>query len=288
MAASVQEAGARPAIGDREFQALSRLIYDHCGINISEGKRTLLETRLAHRLKQLRLATYKDYCKYLADPAVLAQELVPLVDQITTNKTDFFREPNHFDYLVHSALPDLVERGLCGAGRTLEAWSAACSTGEEPYTLAMVLSEYASQTPGFRFRILATDISTRVLKAASSAIYEQERVEPVPPALRKKYLMRSKDPARREVRIVPELRGLVDFRRLNFMDAGYGLESAKQVVFCRNVIIYFDRPTQERVLGRIAREMPLGGYIFMGHSETLFGLDVPFEPVAPTVYKRAR
>ena len=165
-------------------------------------------------------------------------------------------------------------------------WSAGCSSGEEPYTLAMVLSEYAETHPGFRARILATDISTRVLARAELGVYAADTVEPVPQAMRRKYLMRSRERDADRVRMVPELRRMVEFRRLNFMDADYGVEEKADAIFCRNVIIYFDRPTQQKILGRLSDCLKLGGYLFVGHSETLHDMNLPLEPLGPALYRR--
>jgi chemotaxis protein methyltransferase CheR len=167
-------------------------------------------------------------------------------------------------------------------------WSAGCSTGQEPYTLAMVLSEFAVSRPGFDFHILATDISTRVLEKAKNAVYDEDVVAPVPQPLKKKYLLRSKDRSSGLVKIAPELRGKVSFRRLNFMEGDFGLREQLDIIFCRNVIIYFDRQTQERLLQRFYGHMRSGAHIFMGHSETLSGLDVPLVSVYPTVYQKMR
>jgi chemotaxis protein methyltransferase CheR len=176
----------------------------------------------------------------------MKEELVHLIDVVTTNKTDFFREPGHFDFLVETALPELT-RATSGSAAVL-VWSAGCSTGEEPYTLAMVLSEYALTHPGFRFRILASDISTTVLGKAELGVYTNEVVTPVPAALKVKYFMRSRDPGSEPVRWCRSCGGSIEFRRLNFMDADYGIAEKADAIFCRNVIIYFDRPTQERIL----------------------------------------
>jgi chemotaxis protein methyltransferase CheR len=172
------------------------------------------------------------------------------------------------------------------SGGPLLVWSAGCSTGEEPYTLAMVLNEYAQAHSGFRFRILATDISTTVLAKAEMGIYTRDAVAPVAPELRKKYLMRSRDPSAERVRIVPELRQLIEFQRLNFMDADYGIRERANAIFCRNVIIYFDRPTQERILGKLSHYLVPGGYLFVGHSETLHDMNLPLRAVAPALYRR--
>ena len=273
------------SLSARDFSRLSRFIYDTCGIKMPEVKATMLEARLQKRLRALDMHSFTDYCEFLFSKQGLEQELVSMLDVVTTNKTDFFREPDHFDYLTQSVLPDWLRRHPAGR---LSIWSAGCSSGEEPYTLAMVLSEFALRHPGFDFQILATDISTRVLEKAKAAIYAETQVEPVPMELKRKYLLRSKDRASGMVRIVPELREKVRFNRLNFMDEDFGMREQLDIIFCRNVIIYFDRPTQEKLLQRFHRQMKAGAFIFMGHSETLSGLDVPLTSVYPTVYRRLR
>ncbi len=272
-------------LSTRDFGRLRDLIYDKAGIRLGSEKKTMLEVRIKRRLKALALRSYTEYCDFLFGHQGLKEELVPLIDVVTTNKTDFFREPAHFNFLVERALPDLTS---CNAsGRPVLIWSAGCSSGEEPYTLAMVLSEYGLTHPGFRFRILATDISTHVLEKAELAVYSTDVVSPVPAALRRKYLMTSRAPGSTRVRVVPELRRLVEFRRLNFMDADYAVSEKADAIFCRNVIIYFDRQTQEQVLGKLARRLVPRGYLFVGHAETLHDMNLPLTPVAPALYRRA-
>ena len=267
-----------------DFDRLRTLIYEESGINLSSDKRTMMEIRIKRRLRSLEIASFHEYCERLFTPAGRKKEIVFLIDVITTNKTDFFREAGHFEYLVAKALPDLAARK--GAARKALVWRAGCSTGEEPYTLAMVLGEYAQNRPGFRFHVLATDISTDVLAKAASGIFKSDAAKPVPSELRRKYFMRSRDPGSDLLRVVPELRTLVEFRRLNFMDADFGLAEAPEIVFCRNVIIYFDRPTQVRLLEKLTRHLAPGGYFFAGHSESLQGMDLPLAPVAPAVYRK--
>jgi len=273
------------ALSDRDFTRLSRLIYEQSGIKMPSAKKQMVEARLGKRLKGLGIDSFSAYCDYLFSSEGLAQELIGMIDLITTNKTDFFREAAHFDYLLQSVLPEWVneQRGL--SGRKLRVWSAGCSTGEEPYTLAMTLNEYAESLPGFDYRIMATDLSTRVLEKAKQGVYDDEKVAPVPKLMQKKYLLRSKDRSRGLVRIVPELREKVRFRRLNFMDNEFGIHEPFDIIFCRNVVIYFDRPTQERLLNKFHAHLTKDGFIFMGHSETLNGLDVPLVMVHPTVYR---
>jgi len=242
----------------------------------------MLEGRLRRRLRSLNLNSCSDYCAYVFSGDGHPEEVPHLIDVVTTNKTDFFRESKHFEYLTGIAVPTLLR----GDSRSLLFWSAGCSTGEEPYTLAMVLSDYAENTRGFRFQLLATDISTQVLEHAQRAIYKSELLRPVPADLRRKYVMRSRDRASQLERIVPELRALVEFRRLNLMDSDFGIGDPVDVIFCRNVIIYFDQPTRSALLNRFSRQLRPGGYLFLGHSETLNGLDVPLLSVGPTVYRK--
>jgi chemotaxis protein methyltransferase CheR len=207
-----------------------------------------------------------------------------MIDLVTTNKTDFFREPEHYNYLTQCVLPEWCERNGCR--HPLSIWSAGCSTGEEPYTLSMVLNEFAGEHGGFNFKITASDISTRVLEKAGKAIYDMDRIGPINAQMRRKYLMRSKNRDSELVRIVPELREKIRFQRINFMDSDFGFREPFDIIFCRNVIIYFDRPTQERLLNKFYRYLKPGGWVFMGHSETLSGLDVPLTMVHPTVYRK--
>jgi chemotaxis protein methyltransferase CheR len=272
------------SISNSDMGRLRTLIYAQSGINLSAEKKTMLELRLRPRLRVLAIDSYRDYCEYLFSAAGQREEIVPLLDAVSTNKTDFFREPDHFEYLKAKVLPEMIQGN--GGVRPLLFWSAGCSSGEEPYTLAMVLSEYERSHPGLRFRVLATDLCTTVLEKATLAVFNAEVVAPIPSELRRRYFLRGRDRASKQVRIVPELRDLVEFRRLNFMDSDYGLREKMDVIFCRNVIIYFDRVTQEQILQKLTRQLAPGGTIFLGHSETLSGLDVPLVSVGPSTYRK--
>jgi chemotaxis protein methyltransferase CheR len=271
-------------ISRADFGRLRSLIYAQSGINLNVDKKTMLELRIKRRLKHLNLASFSEYCEYLFGRQGQKDEMVHFLDVVTTNKTDFFREPEHFEYLVRSALPELFARNR--RERQLLVWGAGCSTGEEPYTLAMIMNEFAQSHPGFQFRVLATDIATTVLAKASLGIYTSDVVRPVPQDLRRKYLMRSRDRSSNLLRVVPELRRMIEFRRLNFKDADYGLAEKADIIFCRNVIIYFDRQTQEQILRRLAQNLLPGGYCFVGHSEALHGMDLPLAPIGPALYRR--
>jgi len=274
------------AMSNADFVRMSKLIQDFCGIKLPQVKKTMLEGRLRKRLKALGMETFDEYCDYIFDPKSAGEEYVHMLDAVTTNKTDFFRESNHFDYLLNRVLPELVSSQGLGIGKLLNVWSAGCSTGEEPYTLAMVLSDFAETVPGFHFLVLGTDISTRVLSKAVSGIYERDRVDPIPMPLRKKYLLRSKGKDAGLVRIAPELRSSVRFARLNLMEDDYGMREQMGVIFCRNVIIYFDRPTQKRLLARLSQQLISGGYLFMGHSESIHGMDLPLVQTATTIHRK--
>ncbi|MFO1498348.1 MAG: CheR family methyltransferase [Verrucomicrobiota bacterium] len=268
------------------FARFARLITQELGIKMSEAKAPMLQSRLMRRLRHLQLPSLDAYQEYLFNSPGAEEERVHFIDAITTNKTDFFREPRHFEYLTRTALPDLAPRSTDQPWH-FKLWCAGCSSGEEPYTQAMVLSEFAQQQAGFDFDILATDISTRVLEHAQVGIYDQARIEPVPVPLRSKYLLRSKDPARAQVRIVPALRRKISFQRLNFMDEDYRLRDTFDAVFFRNVMIYFDKATQEKVINRICRNLRRGGFLFVGHSESLAGLSIPVVAVDSAVFRKA-
>jgi len=271
---------------DDDFRQLSRFVKENWGIKLEANKKLMLEGRLRKRLSQLHMRSYKEYCAYLFSAEGQQQEPVQMIDLVSTNKTDFFREADHFVYLTETALPRLQAAGAVGPNKPFKIWSAGCSSGEEPYTMAMVLSDYAAQQRGFRFTILASDISTRVLETAMLAIYSESRIEPVPVEMRKRYLMRSKNSENPQVRFVPEIRKLIRFERINFMELDYHPVEKFHVIFCRNVIIYFDRATQEQLLQRFAQRLEPGGYLFLGHSEALTGMQVPLKGIAPMVYQK--
>jgi chemotaxis protein methyltransferase CheR len=271
---------------NEDFRQLSRYVTEFCGIKLPDGKRLMLEGRLRKRLNHLGMKSFKEYCKYLFSPEGQKNETFEMIDLVSTNKTDFFRESEHFDYLTETALPNLEELGIGLPDHPLKIWSAGCSTGEEPHTMAMVLSEYGEIHRAFRFSIFASDISTRVLRAAAMAIYSETKTAPIPFALKKKYLMKSKNPADPRVRFVPEIRSKISFARLNFMELDPSSFQKFNIIFCRNVIIYFDRPTQEKLINKFHDCLEHGGYLFLGHSEALTWMKLPFESVAPMVYRK--
>jgi chemotaxis protein methyltransferase CheR len=271
---------------DKDFNQFSSFIYERVGIQLPPTKKTMLEARLQKRLKALAMESFEEYGAYVFSSEGQDAELVHMIDVVTTNKTDFFREPAHFEYLIEHALPAIMQQREHNFSEPVRIWSAGCSSGEEPYTLAMVLSEFAAQHRGFRFTILASDISTRILETAQTAVYPEERTEGIATALKKTYFLRSKDRRRALVRVSPELRGKVVFRRINFMDSDLGIAEKMDIIFCRNVVIYFDKPTQQNLMRKFHQQLRPNGYLFLGHSETLNGLDVDFATKGSTVYQK--
>lgn len=274
-------------ISQRSFERIAQFVTSELGIKMPTSKVAMIQSRLLRRVRGLGLRSIDEYCDRLFSSVDGDTERVHLINAITTNKTDFFREPAHFRFLTETALPE-IERAAGGLPAPVAVWSAACSSGEEPYTLAMVLSEYAGARPGFDFQILATDISTKVLDAAKDGIYTKLQIEPVPRELRHKYLLRAKDRRQTLVRMVPSLRRRVSFGRLNFMDTEYGVAGMFDVIFCRNVLIYFDHPTQEAVLGRLCRKLKPGGYLFVSHSESISGFDLPLDTLGNSCFRKQR
>lgn len=267
------------ALGD-----LRRFIQRELGIMMPASKETMLQSRLLPRARALGLDGVGSYAERVLSAAPDDDEVVALLDVVTTNKTDFWREPTHFARVTEQVLPEL--RAPSTPGRW-KAWCAGCSTGEEPYTLAMVLDDWiARRDRPNDFAVLATDVSTRVLVRAQRAIYDAASVEPLPKALRDRYVLRSKQPARREVRIVPRLRQRVAFHRLNFMDQVYAVRDVFDLIFFRNVSIYFDAPTRRAVVDRLCARLRPGGHLFLGQSESLEGKCHGLDHVGPAVYRK--
>lgn len=271
---------------EKDFAKLSGFIYEEYGIKLTGSKKTMLEARLQKRLRRRGMRSFSEYTDFVFSPDGLKYEMVHMIDVVTTNKTEFFRESDCYHHLLETMLPETVNEHGSGIKNEFKIWSAGCSSGEEPYTLAMVMSKFVRKCPEFKFSILATDISTRMLKTAMRAIYDEDKIIPVPEIKRKKYFMVSKDRASGLVRIVPELRSLVKFQRLNLVDKEFGMNGLKDMIFCRNVIIYFDRETQERILTHFCNHLKDSGIIVLGHSEILTGMNVPLKRIAPAIYMK--
>jgi chemotaxis protein methyltransferase CheR len=268
-------------LDNKDFLRLSEFITREFGIKIPAVKKPMLQSRLQKRLKDLGYNNFTDYVNYLFSEQGLEEEVIHMIDIVSTNKTDFFRENSHFDYLLHTVLPDCYP---AGTKASLKVWSAGCSSGEEAYTLAIVLSEYKEKNPLIDFSVFATDISARMLRTANAAIYREDRTDNIPMGLKMKYFLRSKNREEKKIRIIPELREKVIFSRLNLADDCHSTPFVFDIVFCRNVLIYFDRKVQEKIILKLCSNIRKDGYLFLGHSESIAGLNLPLRHVIPTVY----
>lgn len=273
------------AISDEEFSLIQKLIKDQTGIALSEHKRSLVASRLGKRLRALELPSLRTYYDYLTGPDG-ASELENFVNAMTTNKTDFYRERAHFDFLEREVLPPLKARATQTGERRIRIWSAGCSTGEEPYTLSLTLCEALGRMLAWDVRILASDIDTDVLNQASEGIYPQERASDIPAALLQRYFLRGTGSMAGRVKVGREIRSLVTFRRINLLEDPWPIQTRFDCIFCRNVIIYFDRPTQCRLMSRFAAQLKDEGFLFLGHSESLHGVCDQFAFLRNTIYRK--
>lgn len=260
----------------QQFRHLCDRVYSLCGINLKTGKEELVHSRLQKRLSALNLSSFEQYFKFLDDDRQ-GLEVVWMIDALTTNKTSFFREIQHFVFLREQVLPHI-------RGNRLRIWSAACSTGEEPYSIAILLAESLANFKQWDTKILATDISTKVLAKAKEAVYETEILEPIPQDWRKKWFHKE-DATGRTWRLDPQLRSMVSLARLNFMDR-FPMKGPFDVIFCRNAMIYFDKPTQEKLVQRFYDLIAPGGFLFVGHSESLTGAKHSFNYIQPAIYQK--
>lgn len=265
-----------------DFKAFSDFIYSQFGIKMPEIKRVMLQGRLLKRIRELKMSSYSEYREYFFSKAGQEKELYNFLSVVTTNKTDFFREPVHFDFLAKEVLPELTARGQ----NNIKVWSAACSSGEELYTISIVLNEYREKNPVFNFSILGSDISENVIDKAIHGVYPEKITEVIPLNLKRKYFLKSKDRSLHMVRVSPQLQKNISLKYLNLMDPFYDITEMYDVIFCRNVLIYFDRETQEKVINKLCRHLAIGGYLFIGHSESVANMKVPLETIKPTIFRK--
>ncbi len=270
------------AMTEAETRDLIDLIYRQSGIVLTPSKKSLISSRLHKRLKILGLGSFRDYLDYLRHAPQRHAEMVAMIDEITTNKTAFFREHHHFEFLTSKLLPSLA----MSQWSTLNIWSAGCSTGEEPYSLAMVLAEYFGTAASFN--ILATDLSTQALHTARQAVYPNDLGSPIPLSLRQKYTMSGRGSQAGRFRIVPELRERVTFKQVNLIDGDWDIPGEMNIIFCRNVMIYFDKKTRSGLVSSFQRKLKDSGVLFIGHSESLGDLDHEFTQVQPTIYTHTK
>jgi chemotaxis protein methyltransferase CheR len=272
-----------PPMTNGEFNTIGGFIQSEFGIKMPPAKKIMLQSRLTKRLRAMKMSSYRQYQEYLFSPEGMEKELPFMIDAVTTNKTDFFREQAHFDLLYRTLLPEWFRE--TGGREICNAWSAGCATGEEPYSLAMVLSEFARIQPSFTFEVTGTDVSREVVDKARQAIYPIKKTETIPAEMRKRYLMISKDRQKQLTRVVPEVRSRVSFCLLNLMKT-FPCPREYDIIFCRNVIIYFERAVQEELFSKCCNCLKRNGYLFIGHSETLNGMRLPLRQIRPTVYQK--
>lgn len=263
-----------------EFQQIQSLLYQKAGITLTEQKQTLIVSRLSKRIRHLGLPSFQAYYDLVVN-GVDSGELTQMLDLLSTNKTDFFREPVHFEFLKAQIIPTL------SPSKHIRIWSSASSSGEEPYSIAMTLLDAVPDPSQWNCKILASDLSTRVLAKAARGVYEDERVLNLPPEMVKRHFLRGNGGQRGYVKVKPKVRQMVIYRRINLMDESFPIQSLLDVIFCRNVMIYFDRPTQAKLMAKFFRYLKPGGYLFIGHSESLQWIDHPFTYVAPTIYRKS-
>ncbi len=266
-----------------DFRQISQIVYDHCGINLHDGKKELIRARLAKKLRAGKFSSFSEYMKHIQSDES-GRAFSDFIDVLSTNLTSFFRENQHFEFLKDTLLPRLIAKKQKSGRERIRAWSAGCSSGEEPYSIAITLLE---NLPGgcWDAKILATDISTRILEKAKAGIYAPERVNPVGLQEKRKYLKQTTENGQKAFEVGPALRQMITFRYLNLMN-DWPIRGPLDFIFCRNVMIYFDKPTQASLVNRYWDLLDSGGVLFTGHSESLTGIDHKFKYVQPTIYMK--
>jgi chemotaxis protein methyltransferase CheR len=268
---------------EKDFNSLRKISNAHTGIIVTDDKYDMYYSRIVKRIRKLGFKDFSEYVAYLK--ANEATEFTPFIDSITTNLTSFFREKHHFDQIKSELIPDLCQRADAVGG--IKIWSAGCSTGEEPYTIAMTFSEGLANKPGMKATIMASDIDTTVLSKASNGVYDIERVKGLPINIKRRWFFRGKGNNSGKVKISPELQKMMEFKQVNLMES-WPMKEKFHLLFCRNVVIYFDRPTKIKLFDRFADQIVDGGFMILGHSESLQGLTDRFETIGKTVYRKIK
>jgi chemotaxis protein methyltransferase CheR len=271
-------------LATEDYEFIRKLVYDQSRINLGADKMELVRSRVQKRLRALGLPDFESYCRLLESSAG-PDELTELLDVISTNVTEFFREMRHFEYLREVVLP-AWQNSARNSREPFRVWSSACSSGEEPYSIAILLADILGEQGQYDWRISASDISTRVLGMAQEAVYKAERVKLPKPEWLRAHFQKGVGAWDGHLRIKPALRQRVSFQRVNLFDSPYPFKEKFQVVFCRNVMIYFDRKTQEYLVPRLAQQLVPGGHLLVGHSESLVGLEHGLKCVRPSIYQK--
>lgn len=273
-----------PVLSDQIWGHLSPLIERELGIRMPREKKSLLQNRLLKRVKHLGLTSFEEYCDFLFSEEGQKRELTPFFNEITTNKTYFFREYRHFEVLSDRIIPEFL-KAQKGPLRPLRIWSAACSTGEELYSIACIVEEFMqAEKARFEYEILGTDISTRVLWEAHDAMYDEDQIRMISPDLLRRYFLSNKDKSSRMLRVAPEIRSHVKLRKLNLMNESYPFTHDFDVIFCRNVLIYFSREDIQQIVTRSVSHLRCGGYLITGHADSIYGTTSRLKRIEPSVY----
>ena len=266
---------------DKDFSRIQGLVSEHTGISLSDAKKDMVYGRLSRRLRALNIEKFQDYCSLLEDEH--EDELINFTNAITTNLTSFFREPHHFEYLAKTVIPALAKKNA--HTKKIRIWSAGCSTGEEPYSIAMTMLENMSGLHGWDIKILATDLDSNVVATASAGIYTHERVNGITKARLSKWFKKGSGEHSEKVRVANDLKKLITFKQLNLMHE-WPMQGPFDIIFCRNVVIYFDKPTQKVLFDRYYDLMAESGHLFIGHSESLYRVSDKFSLIGNTMYQK--
>jgi chemotaxis protein methyltransferase CheR len=271
------------SLGDKDFHRLSTFIISNYGIKLPPSKKTLVQCRLQKRLKAYNMISFGEYIDFLFSSAGREEELSNMINEISTNKTDFFREPIHFEFLSQTGLKEYLTKT---GKRKISVWSAGCSSGEEPYTIAVILKEYARLEHNIDFTITATDISTKVLQVGMQGIYPENRISEIPYSIKKEYFQKGKNSFKQQVRVNSDLRKTVNFQHFNLLSSDYSVFGMFDIIFCRNVLIYFERAIQYRIISKLCNQLNSGGYLFLGHSDTTMGFTLPLKTLRPSIFNK--
>jgi len=270
---------------DSDYKFIRELVYSHSRINLGPDKKELVSARLGKRLRETKITSISDYCRFLQEQES-EEELSHLIDAISTNYTFFFREIEHFDFLNKTVIPEMQARRAKEKWASFNIWSAACASGEEPYSIAISMAEQFGPMPVWPWRIEATDISHKILQRARVGVYREESLEKVPPNVLKKHFQRGFGPQDGNYRVKPHLQEQITFRQLNLLEGSPPGAEPFHVIFCRNVMIYFDRDTQTELVNKLTKRLVPGGYLYVGHSESLSGIAHSLETVKAAIYRR--
>ena len=266
---------------DQDFGRVKSIVYDFAGIDLNDSKKNLVYNRLSKRIRFLNMKSFSEYLDFVDSQG--EAEFVHLINAITTNLTFFFRENHHFDYLAKTVIPGLVASN--SSSKKVRIWSAGCSTGEEPYSIAIILKE--SMPPGWDAKVIATDLDSNVVNTGQMGVYKMDRLKGVSEERKKRWFLKGSGSQQGFVKVKPELQDIIEFGQLNLMN-DWPLKDSIDVIFCRNVVIYFDKPTQTKLFNRYADRLPDNGHLFIGHSESLYKVSDRFELLGQTIYKKVK